>query len=105
MQRLPLIYGSRGSAVGIATDYGLRLPRSRSLSPRGVKNFRFSISSIPAQGPTQPPVKWVPWPLSPVVKWPRREAEHSPATIAENKQKWIYTSTNPRRLHVVVLNW
>jgi hypothetical protein len=27
------------------------------------------------------------------VKWPGREADHSPPTIAEIKKMWIYTST------------
>jgi len=43
-----------GSSVGIATDYGLDGPGS---NPGGNEIFR---PSIPAQGPTQPPVKSVP---------------------------------------------
>jgi hypothetical protein len=31
----------------------------------------------------------------PGVKWPGREADHSPPTIAEIKKMWIYTSTPP----------
>jgi hypothetical protein len=33
--------------------------------------------------------------FSPGVKWPWREAEHSPSAIAEVKKMWIYTSTPP----------
>jgi hypothetical protein len=33
--------------------------------------------------------------LSPGVKWPGREADHSPPTSAEVKKKCIYTSTPP----------
>jgi hypothetical protein len=33
--------------------------------------------------------------LSPGVKWPGREADHSPQTNAEVKKTWIYTSTPP----------
>jgi len=42
-----------GSSVGIATDYGLDGPGS---NPGGDVIFR---QSIPALGPSQPPVKWV----------------------------------------------
>jgi len=43
-----------GSSVGIVTDYELEGPGS---NPGGDDIFR---PSIPAMGPTQPPVKWVP---------------------------------------------
>jgi hypothetical protein len=62
-------------------------PRGRSSSPGRVKNFLFSTSSRPALGPTQTPIQCVPR-----VKRPRREADHSPATSAEIKKMWIYTS-------------
>jgi hypothetical protein len=31
--------------------------------------------------------------LSPVVKWPGHEADHSPPTSTEVKKMWVYTST------------
>jgi hypothetical protein len=46
-------------------------------------------------GPTLPPIQWVPGDLSPGVNRPGREADHSPPTSAEVKNKWIYTSTPP----------
>jgi hypothetical protein len=49
------------------------------------------------------PIQWVPWALSPGVKWPGREVDHSPPTSAEVKKMWIYTSTLIH-LHGVVLN-
>ena len=43
-----------GSSVGIATDYGLEGPGSNAGGDEYFRPF------IPALGPTQPPVKWVP---------------------------------------------
>jgi hypothetical protein len=62
-------------------------------SPGGVKNFNFSKSSRPALSSTQPPIQWVPGALSPGVKRPGREVDHSPPASAEVKKMWIYTST------------
>jgi hypothetical protein len=56
-----------------------------------------------ALGPTQPPIQWKPGALSPGVKWPGRDADHSPITSADIKKTWVYTSTPPR-LHGIVLN-
>jgi hypothetical protein len=78
---------SPDSAVGIGSGYGL--------DGRGVKNFLFSMLSKVALGITQPPTQWVPEALSPGVKRPGREADHSPATSVEVKKTWAYTSTPP----------
>jgi hypothetical protein len=48
-----------------------------------------------APGPTQPPIQWVPGALSPGVKRPGREADHSLPASAEVKKMWISTSTPP----------
>jgi hypothetical protein len=79
-------------------------PRGWISSPGGDKNFLFSMSSRSALGSTQPPIKWVQGPLSPGVKRPELEADHSPLTSAKVKNTWIYTSTPPIRLHGLVLN-
>jgi hypothetical protein len=52
------------------------------------------MSSRPALGSTQP-IQWVPGALSWGLKWPRREADHSPPASAKVKKMWIYTSTPP----------
>jgi hypothetical protein len=39
-----------------------------------------------ALGPTQSPIQWVPGALSLRVKWPGREADHSPPSGAEVKE-------------------
>jgi len=43
--------------------------------------------------PIQPPIQWVPGDLSPGVKLPGREADHSPPSSAGVKNSWRYTST------------
>jgi hypothetical protein len=70
-------------------------PWGRSSSPSSGKIFLLSTSSRPVLGPTQLPIQWVPRALSPGVKWPGREADHSAPTSAEVKTTWIYTSTPP----------
>jgi hypothetical protein len=86
---------SRDSVVSIATGYGLDNQRGWSSSPRRVKNFLFSMLSRPAPGPSEPPIQWVPWALSPGVERPGCEADHSPQASAKVKKMWIYTSTPP----------
>jgi hypothetical protein len=79
--------------------------RDQSSIPGRGKIFLPSIRFRPILGPTQPPIQWVSETLSPRVKRPGREADHSPPTSAKIKNTWIYTSTySPIRLHGVVLN-
>jgi hypothetical protein len=81
------------SAVGIATGYGLGDRGVGVKSPGRVKNFLFYTSSTLAVGPTELPIQWVSRALSPGVKRPGREPDHSPPTNAKIKKTWIYTST------------
>jgi hypothetical protein len=60
--------GSRVSSGSIVSDYGLD-DRAIGFDPRqGQRIFSLASVSIPALGPTQPPVQWVPGVLSPEVK-------------------------------------
>jgi hypothetical protein len=77
---------SRDSSVGIALGYGLDDRGSRVRSPEEAGNFLFTIASITAVGPTQPPIQWIPGALSLGVKRPRRETDHSLPTSAEVKE-------------------
>jgi hypothetical protein len=58
-------YGLHRTGAGIAQSVqrlatGWTTRGSGSSSPERVKNFHFFISSRPALGSTQPPIKWVP---------------------------------------------
>jgi hypothetical protein len=70
-----------------------RPSQGQSLSPGTIKKFLFSMSSRPVLGPTQPPIQWEPGALSPGVKRPGREVDHSPLTSAKVNKTWLYTST------------
>jgi hypothetical protein len=80
------------SVVGIATGYGLDDWGVGFWVP--IWSRIFSPVSRPTLGSTQPPVQWVPGALSPLVKRPEHEDNHSPPTSAEVKKMWIYTSTS-----------
>jgi hypothetical protein len=78
---------SRDSVVGIATGYGL--------DDRGVGSW-IPVGSRIFSSPRRPDRLWgPPSTLSPGVKRPGREADHSPPAIAEVKKMWIYTSNTP----------
>jgi hypothetical protein len=57
-----------------------------SSSPGRVKNFHFSVSSRPALGFTQPPIKMGTGGSFPGVKRQGREADHSPPTSSAVKK-------------------
>jgi hypothetical protein len=58
---------------------------ARFSSRQGQEIFLFSITSRPALGPTQAPVRWVPGALSPVLKRQGREAHPLPPVSVEVK--------------------
>jgi hypothetical protein len=87
--------GSRDSAVGIATGYGLDSREVGVRVPVGARFFRSPSRLHRFWGSAQPPIQWVPGTLSPEIKLPGREADHSPPSCAEVKSTWIYTSTPP----------
>jgi hypothetical protein len=67
-------------------------------SCRGLGIFLFTTASRPALGPTQPPIQWVPGALSLRVKWPEREADHSPPSSAEVKESMELYLHSPNTL-------
>jgi hypothetical protein len=74
-----------------------------SIPGRGKRLFFYCTASRPALRPTQPPIQFVPEALSPGVKGPGREADHSPPTSAEIKNGGAIPPLPPR--HDVVLNY
>jgi hypothetical protein len=67
--------------------YGLDDQGSRIRFPEGAGNFFLTTASRTALGPTQPPIQWVPGTLSLGVKRPGREADHSPRSNSEVKER------------------
>jgi hypothetical protein len=60
--------------------------------------FLFTTACIPALGPTQPPIQWVPEALSLGVKQSGREADHSPLSSAEVQEcveLYFHSPTTP----------
>jgi len=70
-------------------------------SRQGLGIFLFATASRPALGPTRPPVHGVPEALSPGIKQPGREADHSRSSSAEIKNAWSYAFS---LFHGVVLS-
>jgi hypothetical protein len=66
------------------------------------RDFFLSIASIPALGPTQPPIQWSPGAHFQKVKRPGREADHSPPSNADVK-KGAAILPHHTRLHGLVL--
>jgi hypothetical protein len=64
----------------------------------------FATASILALGPAQSPIQWPAGALSPGIKGPGREVDHSTSSSAEIKNAWSYTSIPPLRFHGTVLS-
>jgi hypothetical protein len=61
----------------------------------GLGIFLFTIASIMALGPNQPPIQWAPGALSLEVKQLGCEADHSPPSSAEVMNAWSYIINPP----------
>jgi hypothetical protein len=81
------------SSIDVAT--GLRAGRSGFDFRLGLGIFLFATVTRPTLRPSQSPVRWVAGAVSPGVKRPGLEADHSPPSSAEAKNAWSYTSTPP----------
>jgi len=68
-------------------------------SLQGQEIFPFSKTSKPFLQPTQSPIPWTPGTLFWTVQQPLHEANHSPPSSVEVKNKWDYTSTPLICLH------
>jgi hypothetical protein len=84
-----ITYGSRYSAVGIATGYELDSREVGVLVPEASRVFSTSMLALRT---TQPPIRWIP---EGGVERPVNEADHSPPTTAETKNTWTYAPTPP----------
>jgi hypothetical protein len=80
------------SAVGITTGYGLDGWEVIVWVPVGARSFSSPGHPDRLWGP---PFQWGLGDLSPGVKRPGNEADHSPPSSAEVKNAWIYTSNAP----------
>jgi hypothetical protein len=78
-----LIIRGRDGSVGIATRLRAGRQEWGFDSQQGHEMFLFSIPSRLALRSNQPPIQWVLGTLSPGVKRPGREADHSPPSSAE----------------------
>jgi hypothetical protein len=81
-----IIIKSRDSSVGIALGYGLDIGILGFDSRPVLGIFLFTTASRTAQGPNQPPIKWVLRALSLGVKRPGREADHLTPSSTEVKE-------------------
>jgi hypothetical protein len=67
----------------------------RNSIPGRDKRFPFFLMFRPHLRPSQPAVEWVPLVISPEVKRPGREIDHSIISSVDVKNEWSYTSASP----------
>jgi hypothetical protein len=89
---------SHDISVSMATEYELD---GRGSIP-GEATYYFLRVSIPALGPTELTIQWIPRVLTQGLKRQEREADHSPPTNADVKNGDI--PPFPTHLHVIMLN-
>jgi hypothetical protein len=89
LTNINLEYYINGSAVGIATGYGLD-DLGVAVRVPVVKNFVFSKVFIPAVRPIQLATQWVTVILSLRVQWQGHKANHSSLNSAEVNKTWPY---------------
>jgi hypothetical protein len=89
------------SIVGITKGDGLDGRGSISWKD---KIFLFSIASRPAVGPTQPPIQWVPWALSPGGKRQGVKLTTHLHLVPRSRMVELYLHS-PVCLYGIVLNW
>jgi hypothetical protein len=90
-----IIIRSRDSSVGIATDYGLDDQGGREFESRQGKKFSLLHIVMTGSGVHPTSYRMGTGGSFPGVKQQRCEADHSPPTIAEVKETWVYISTPP----------
>jgi hypothetical protein len=76
-------------------------------SPSRGWKFSLTTASIPALGPYQPPIQWVPGTLSLGVRRPGRKADHSPPSSAEVKEcveLYLHYPNTPSCLYISLIS-
>jgi hypothetical protein len=74
---LTTVLHGKEARIAVSIQTGFRLD-GRGLIPSRAKEICFySTASRPALRPTHPPIWWVLGAISPEVKWPENEADHS----------------------------
>jgi hypothetical protein len=77
IQKYNVISAPLNSVIHYTVQFHVTILNFGSFPCRGNDGILlFATASIPALGPTQPPIQWVPRALTPGVKWRKRETDH-----------------------------